>query len=121
MTENKKMIMIAEDDPGIVDAMKLMLEIDGYDVLTTADGQTLLKMKDNLPDLILLDIWMSGSDGLEICKTLKKQNQTKNIPIVIVSARHDALRDVQLAGADDFLAKPFEMDELLSMVLKHTS
>ena len=108
--------MIADDDPGIVDAVEMLLEFEGYEVSSTVDGATVLDMKDELPDLLLLDIWMSGEDGRDICKQLKKEALTKNIPVIMISASRDIKESALAAGADDFLAKPFEMDELLKKI-----
>ncbi|MGV8879747.1 MAG: response regulator [Sphingobacteriaceae bacterium] len=116
MNETKKRIIIADDDPGILDAIGLMLEYEGYDVSTTLNGATLLEMKTGFPDLILLDIWMSGTDGMEICKQLKQNEITRNIPIVMISASHDIKNAAMKAGADDFLAKPFDIDDLLTKI-----
>lgn len=111
---NKK-IMIADDDPGIVDAVEMLLEFEGYDVATTVSGSTVLQL-DQLPDLLLLDIWMSGEDGRDICKQLKAQDTTSSLPIIMISASRDIKSSAMEAGADDFLAKPFEMDELLKKI-----
>ncbi|MCO5936286.1 response regulator [Mucilaginibacter sp. RB4R14] len=115
-----KKIMIADDDPGIVDAIEMMLEFEGYSVTTTVDGATVLDMKEELPDLLLLDIWMSGEDGRDICRKLKSETLTKNIPVIIISASRDIASSAMAAGADDFLAKPFEMDVLLQKIEKLT-
>lgn len=119
MTGKQYRIMVAEDDDGITDAIKIMLEMNGYRVNTTTDGQTVQDMKEDLPDLLLLDIWMSGMDGRQICKILKGKEDTKHIPIVIISAGRDVAKSARDAGADDFLAKPFDMDDLLKTVAKH--
>lgn len=108
--------MIADDDPGIVDAIEMLLEFEGYEVNSTVDGRTVLDMKDALPDLLLLDIWMSGEDGRDICKKLKKDELTKNIPVIMISASRDIKESAMEAGADDFLAKPFEMNDLLKKI-----
>ncbi len=121
MNNKAKKILIADDDPGILDALKIMLEEMGYIVETTTDGETVKKVYTHLPDLILLDIWMSGMDGRDICKKLKSQEKTKNIPIIMVSANRDTEKIAKEAGADDFVAKPFEMDDLLDMISKYTS
>ena len=113
--------MIADDDPGIVDAVEMLLEFEGYRVTSTVDGSTVLDMKDDLPDLLLLDIWMSGEDGRDICKKLKSINTTKNIPVIMISASRDIKESALAAGADDFLAKPFEMDELLEKIERLTN
>jgi CheY-like chemotaxis protein len=118
-TKNKK-IMIADDDPGIVDAVEMLLEFEGYEVTSTVDGTTVLDMKEELPDLLLLDIWMSGEDGRDICKKLKETELTKDIPVIMISASRDIRESAIAAGADDFLAKPFEMDELLRKIARFT-
>lgn len=113
MTEPQpKTIMIADDDPGIVDAIEMLLEFEGYNVRSTVNGSDVLQMTD-LPDLLLLDIWMSGEDGRDICKKLKDNNLTRHMPVIMISASRDIKQSAMDAGADDFVAKPFEMDELL--------
>lgn len=116
---SKKKILIADDDPAILEALTLMLEDAGYETDTTVDGQTIKEATDQLPDLILLDIWMSGTDGRDICKHLKRRPQTKHIPIIMVSANKDAEHIAKESGADDFIAKPFEMDDLLALIEKY--
>jgi DNA-binding response OmpR family regulator len=116
MNQKQKKIMIADDDPGIVDAVEMILEFEGYEVTSTVDGTTVLDMKHELPDLLLLDIWMSGEDGRDICKKLKSMDITKNIPVIMISASRDIKQSAIDAGADDFLAKPFEMTELIKKI-----
>lgn len=111
-------ILVADDDPAICDAVKFMLEEEGYEVDTTVNGETIYKMEKDYPDVLLLDIWMSGQDGREICKFLKKRHNTKNIAIVMVSAVRDIEESAKKAGANDFLAKPFKMDDLLTKIAK---
>ena len=120
MSQKNKKIMIADDDPGIVDAVEMLLEFEGYEVMSTVDGTTVLDMKGELPDLLLLDIWMSGEDGRDICRKLKHEPITKNIPVIMISASRDIEASALAAGADDFLAKPFEMDELLKKIQYYT-
>ena len=114
-----KKILIADDDPSIVDSLKMMLELEGYEVSTTVNGATIYKMEKEYPDLLLLDIWMSGQDGREICKYLKKESHTKHIPIIMVSASKDVKQSAKDAGADDFLEKPFEQEDLLKKIAKY--
>ena len=121
MSPLQKKIMIADDDPGIVDAVEMLLEFEGYQVSTTVDGLTVLDMKEELPDLLLLDIWMSGEDGRDICRQLKSAEATKNIPVIMISASRDIKESALASGANDFLAKPFEMDELLQKISELTS
>lgn len=111
-----KRIMVADDDAAIVDAIRMILEFGGYEVITVKDGRKVLGMSEPLPDLLLLDVWMSGEDGKEICKKLKSQPSTRHVPIIIISATQDVHSAALQAGANDFIAKPFEMDELLAKV-----
>ena len=112
-----KKIMVIDDDDGIRDAFNIMLETRGYQVITTKNSETLkLLTKNNLPDLIFLDILWSGQDGREVCKSLKKNDLTKNIPVIMISAHPNAEKTIAQYGADGFLAKPFEMDHLFNKV-----
>lgn len=113
-----KKIMIADDDPGIVDAVEMILEFEGYQVSSTVNGATVLDMKEELPDLLLLDIWMSGQDGRDICRKLKSTASLKNIPVIMISASKDIAASAIASGADDFLAKPFDMNDLLQKIEK---
>ncbi len=112
----QKKVMIADDDPGILDAVEAMLEFGGYEVSSTANGATVLEIRSDLPDLLLLDIWMSGTDGRDVCKQLKAQEFTKNMPIIMISASTELENSAKEAGADDFLEKPFDMEELLNKI-----
>jgi len=117
MNEPKhKTVMIADDDPGIVDAIEMLLEFEGYNVRSTFTGSDVLAMEDNLPDVLLLDIWMSGEDGRDICKQLKENERTSHLPVIMISASRDIRQSAIDAGANDFLAKPFEMNELLDKI-----
>ncbi len=115
----QKKILVADDDPGILDAIEMMLEFEGYQVSSTSDGSTILDIKDNYPDLLLLDVWMSGQDGRDICKELKRRKSTKNIPVILVSASTDLKKSARESGADDFLEKPFNMTDLLNKIALH--
>lgn len=122
MSDVKKKILVADDDPNILDVMKIMLEdVGGYEVTTTMDGEYVLNLKNEHPDLILLDLWMSGMDGGKICKTLKDNEQTKDIPLIIFSANRDVATISRSAGADDYIAKPFQMSDLLEKVARLVS
>lgn len=116
-----KKILVADDDPAIIDVLQLMLEAFGYEVYASADWKTIGDVNKICPDLILLDIFMSGVNGQNICKQLKKQSSTKHIPVIIISANKNIGEIALNACADDFIAKPFEMDKLLLKVEKHIS
>lgn len=116
----KKKILIADDDPTVVDVIKMILDKAGYRTETTLNGRTLLN---NIPedfDLILLDVRMSGIDGFMICRHLKSQESTRDIPIVMVSAIPELGTMTQNSCADGYLEKPFNMFELLQIVEKYT-
>jgi CheY-like chemotaxis protein len=123
MSKQKKKILVADDDPSILEAIQLILEDEGYEVVTTVNGETIYQMEKEYPDLLLLDIWMSGQDGRDICKFLKSRESTRDIPIIMISANKDTAVIAKESGADGFLAKPFEMNALLDIVSKyiHTS
>jgi DNA-binding response OmpR family regulator len=116
---NKRKVLAADDDPAILEVFTLILEDAGYEVKATVNGQTEQMAREFLPNLILLDIWMAGMDGRNICKSLKHHKLTKHIPIIMISANKDTKNIAREAGADDFMAKPFEMDELLTKVTKY--
>ncbi len=111
-----KTILIADDDEGILDATSAILEFEGYHVQSTLDGASVLRWKGALPDLLLLDIWMSGTDGTDVCRQLKNSEETKHLPVIMISASRDIEQYARDAGADDFLAKPYEMKDLLEKV-----
>jgi len=108
-------VTVADDDPGILDAVGMFLELEGYEVNATLNGNNIFNLA-QLPDIYVLDIWMSGADGRELCKRLKRDTLTKNIPVILVSASNDLKQSAETAGADDFLAKPFEIDVLLAKI-----
>lgn len=121
-TSHKKRIIAVDDDSGILEVIKIILEDKGYDLLAVADGRVVQKrIKDFLPAVILIDLWMSGMDGHEVIKELKKEERTKEIPVIAISALSDGEKIAKEAGADDFLAKPFNIDDLIALVEKYTS
>ena len=112
-----KKILIIDDSEGILDALQIMLEDEGYQVETSLNGEILEKLeKGNLPDLILLDILLSGKDGRELCKTLKGKSMTKKIPIIMITAHPIAESKVKGYGAEGFLAKPFAIKDVLDKI-----
>jgi len=119
LLQKKNTIVIVDDDPAILEAMKMILELYNFDVETIADGVVMPRLASLQPKLLFLDICMSGVDGGDICKSLKTTEATKDIPVVMISASYNLREVVQNAGADDFLAKPFELHDLLSKVNKY--
>jgi DNA-binding response OmpR family regulator len=117
-----KQILVIDDDPDILDAIEWMLEDAGYDVHTSEKGDYAENLRDDnggLPDLIILDVLLSGKDGRAICKLLKSRPDTQRIPIVMVSAHPSAAGSARAVGADDFIAKPFDIEVLLAAVERH--
>lgn len=110
----KERILLVEDDEAILKMLRRSLVYEGYQVDTATEGQTGLNLaRDQHPDLIVLDWMLPGMDGLEVCQRLRTAG---NIPILMLTAK-DTIQDrVQGldAGADDYLVKPFELDELLA-------
>src|SRR5476651_943230 len=116
---NKK-ILVVDDDIDIVEPISLLLEGEGYAIESTTKGeQTYKKVEEYKPDLILLDILMSGNDGRTICKTLKSNMETKDIPVIMMSAHPGAEKDVKECKANDFIAKTFEIEDLLHTIHKN--
>lgn len=117
----KKKILVADDDPAILEVITLILEDAGYEVTPAANGETVENVHGVLPDLILLDIWMSGMDGRDVCRHLRAKKKTQHIPIIMISANKDAGSTALEAGANAFVAKPFDMSRLLSTVEKYVN
>ena len=119
MQHSIKKILVVDDDPDILDALQFMLEDAGYRVTTTEKGEYAEKLPNShggLPDVILLDVLLSGEDGGEICKRLKTDEQTRFIPLVLISAHAGLQETAEKCNADGFLVKPFHLAELREVV-----
>lgn len=117
----KKKILVTDDDPAILEVITMILEDAGYEVKTIDNRNTEKYAEEYLPDAILLDIWMGGVDGRNICKKLKSKKNTAHIPIVIISANKDTEMIAKAAGADGYIKKPFELNDILVLVKKITT
>lgn len=116
----KKKILVCDDDKGISEVIKIILENQGYAVKVLDSSVKIQKsVQDYSPNLIFLDLWMPGVDGRYIAKMLKKDEETKNIPLIIISALNETERIAKRIGADDFLSKPFNLDELVEKVQRN--
>lgn len=113
-------VFIADDDQAILDATQLLLEYEGYEVMTASGGDAVCKIDGNLPDVILLDIWLSGTNGVEIARFLKEQERTRHIPIILFSANRHIEHLAREAGVEDTLTKPFDIETLLDKIQKYT-
>lgn len=116
---SKQVIYIVEDDLHIQQLIKYNLDANGFKVSVFGSGEELLShCFDNTPDLFILDIMLPGIDGLEVCRNLKQNSNTKNIPIIMLTAKSeefDKVLGLEL-GADDYITKPFSIRELLARV-----
>ena len=119
MTMRRKRILVADDELAICEVVQIFLEEEGYEVETTSDVATLRDFPNGYPDLLLLDIWMPGGNGRDICRTLKGHMATAHLPIVLFSANRDGEQMARDAGADDYVAKPFDFDDLLTTIERH--
>jgi DNA-binding response OmpR family regulator len=117
-----KKVLIIEDYPATSKMIAEILEMEGYQAVIAADGLVgVEKAKSEKPDLILLDIMLPGIDGLEVCSRLRANDQTKNIPVIMVSVKASA-EDVKTGldkGANGYVSKPFDPFKLLEVVKKH--
>lgn len=114
-------ILAVDDNNDILMVLKLILEDSGYDVETLNDGEFLFeKINEQFPDLILLDVMLGKLDGRELCRDVKRNIKTHDIPVIMISATHETKDILHKVGSPNaFLAKPFDMDELLDAVKSH--
>lgn len=110
-------ILIAEDEQDILDLLVFTLQYGGYEVVPTANGnQAIEQTRSQLPDLLLLDVRMPGMSGYEVCRQIKANPETKQIPVVFLSAKgqESEIKAGYQTGAIDYILKPFAPDELLN-------
>jgi DNA-binding response OmpR family regulator len=116
---SKRKILLIEDDRDIVEMVEYNLQEEGYETIAALDGQKgIEKAQTEKPDLIILDIMLPVIDGFEVCKILKSDNRTMNIPVIILSAKSqetDKVVGLEL-GADDYVTKPFSPRELIARI-----
>lgn len=114
-----KKVLVVDDEPYILRSLRMILEMEGYQVDTASDGlEALKKVSENKPHLILLDIMMPNMDGYEVAKRLKGDSVTSDIFILILTAKgqeKDKMRSASL-GVDEHLTKPFSPNKLLARV-----
>jgi two-component system, OmpR family, phosphate regulon response regulator PhoB len=114
---SKPLVLVVEDEAALVTMLRYNLEKQGFRVEEAADGQeALTRIAEMPPDLVLLDWMLPVMSGLEICRQIRRRPDTRDLPIIMVTARaeeQDAVRGLN-TGADDYIAKPFSMDALLA-------
>jgi len=110
-----KKILVCDDEPYILMALTDAVEMEGYECVTAINGkEALQKARETLPDLIMLDIMMPFMDGFEVCRELKADATTRDIPVIMLTAKSQQV-DIQKgkdAGADDYITKPFRPSTL---------
>ena len=114
------MILVVEDDPQVARLITLVLKRNGRDALVVADGQTaLVRAREARPEMIFADLTIRGMGGAALCSALKSRDDTKHIPYVILSGDRDIAEKARVCGADDYMGKPFEFDDLMRLVNKY--
>lgn len=112
-------LLLVEDDVALAELLEFRFKGEGYDVRVTGDGDdALILAAEDVPDLILLDWMIEGTSGIEVCRRLRRDKATANVPIIMLTARgaeDDRVRGLD-TGADDYITKPFSPRELLSRV-----
>jgi len=112
-------VLVVDDDPEIVTFLSTLLELEGIESsVATSAAAALEQLQQGAPDLVLLDIAMPDRDGIDLCKELKSDPRTAEVPVFVVSARpgKDVVERALAAGAEEFIRKPFENAELISRI-----
>ena len=114
------MILVVEDDPQVARLITLVLGRNGFQSEVVSDGQTAMeRAKEKKPEIIFADLTIKGMGGEALCSALKSHAETKTIPFVVVSGDRDIAEKARQCGADDYMGKPFEFDDLVRLVKKH--
>lgn len=109
-------ILLVDDAPGVVHAVSQILQIMGYEVITANGTEVIPLIGELRPDLVLLDIWMSGCDGQDLCRQIKEDNALRLTPVLLFSAHWNVAHMAEEAGADGYILKPFKIRDLLTCI-----
>ena len=116
MPQRKPLILVVDDDPGILKLVTLNLELEGYQVITASDGKTALQLIENeQPTLVILDVMMPGMGGFEVCQQIRGFSDVPIVMLTAMGGENDIVHGLNL-GADDYVAKPFNPGELAARV-----
>jgi len=122
MIEESRRIVYIEDEPEMIDLVRLILSRKGYELIGANGGREGLdKVRQNIPDLILLDLMMPDLDGWDVYQQIKADDSTKDIPVIVVTAKAQSIDKVlglHIAKVDDYISKPFSPQELVDSVEK---
>jgi len=116
---DKRKVLVADDDPRVVELLQITLSHHGYQVISALDGQEAIEVAEkHRPDLAIVDVKMPKADGFKVCEVLKNDEKEFDVPVILISGESDATSRLEglLKGADDFLMKPFSPRELLAKI-----
>lgn len=116
---NKATILLIDDDIEILKVITIILQEAGYKVVQGRDVTAVYEIEKNPPDLLLIDNWLDGKTGRDICYQLKRNAKTKHIPVVLISATLNLADTAKNCLADGFIGKPFEIEDLLDVIGKY--
>jgi len=115
--KKQEKILVLDDDTDIGTMIKMMLEYKGYTVTVSERAEQAAEvLQNNGVDLIIMDMLLSGVNGTDLCVELKKNSTTSHIPVIMISAHPNAKEICLEAGADEFISKPFDMQDILSKI-----
>lgn len=119
MAEQKK-VFIFDDNTDILELCTFILEDAGYDIKTSSTSNNIIdQVSAYIPDIIFMDNWLPDVGGIEATRALKNHPELKNIPVIYFSANNDVMLLADQAGADGYLSKPFDIQELEDIIIKH--
>ncbi|WP_316831679.1 response regulator [Pedobacter aquatilis] len=117
MMGNRKKILICDDDEGIIDLLEMILEDTGHEIIPEQNSLNVKGLIDSgKPDLVILDLWMPVLSGDQVLGMIRKNPLTKDLPVIVISASRNGEEIATAAGANAFVAKPFDVDHLLRIV-----
>ncbi|MDO3645255.1 PleD family two-component system response regulator [Mucilaginibacter sp. L3T2-6] len=118
-----KRVLVIDDDEDILEILNIIFQENGYDIVLSNTGEAAEHLQIIQPDLVLLDVRIVGSvkDGTQICKEIKAQQETRHLPVMLVSSESDLSIIARECGADAYLPKPFDIFELLAQVKEYLS
>jgi DNA-binding response OmpR family regulator len=113
----KRKVLVIEDEPVIAEMMSILLEIEGFNVISSSDSAfAKRKLMEKDINLVMLDLKLKGEDGQAMCAYIKGQDDLKHIPVILVSANSDLEQIKKDCGADDHINKPFDLNHFMSKV-----
>jgi DNA-binding response OmpR family regulator len=117
-----KRILVVDDESDILEVLEIVLKEEGFEVITSATAKDILDKIDQYhPSLILLDVFIGAEDGRKVCTAIKTNENTKDIPVIMLSSYSDISDSVDAAGAEDFISKPFSIYTLIDHINRQLS